>query len=231
MKTLILVSSSNAFLERNVNLLKRTDFRIVTAATGAETLRLHDQDRAQLILSELNLADMGGDELCKRVRQATSQENTAFILTCLDSPEELSRAAGSGANAWITKPIQPLVLLNLIGQYLTFPMIRSIRVRLEVSVQTSREGATFSCISRNVSTTGILLETARELAVGDRIVCRFALPGLQQIEAEGDVVRSVRMLAGGHQYGVRFTGLFSESRRMIERYISHFTMELQPAYA
>lgn len=220
MKKILLVSSSNGFLERNRNLLKRTDFRIFTATNAEDALRLQREELIDLIVAELHMTDPEGDDLIDRIRAESGGRNISIILTCLDTPHDLARASRSGANAWITRPVQPVMLLNLVGQFLTVPMIRSIRVLLDVEVMSRMDGREFSCVSRNVSATGILLETARHLAKDDRIVCTFTVPGFGRVEVEGEVVRSVTSLVGGHQYGVRFLDLSPDFRRGIEKYVT-----------
>ena len=84
----------------------------------------------------------------------------------------------------------------------------------------------FDCISIDISVTGILLETEYKLAVGDRIICRFALTGESQIEVEGDVVRSIDPHNYIHKYGVQFIGLPLACRKQIENYVESVRLKV-----
>jgi CheY-like chemotaxis protein len=221
MKKILLVSSSAAFLERNANLLKRTDCKIFTATNGADAIAAHEKEQVNLVISEIQLDDMGGDQLCTLVQNSDSLRNVVFIIACRDNQEELTRAENSGAHLLITKPIQPMQLLTTVEQILSLQMVRSRRVHLRVKVLTKKGTTSFSCISNDISITGMLIETDEFLDWSDRIVCQFQLPGGHQIEVEGEVVRSVRKLDGEHQYGIQFRDITMITRNAINEYVSN----------
>jgi response regulator RpfG family c-di-GMP phosphodiesterase len=185
-----------------------------------EALRLQREECVDLIVAELNLDDMGGDELCTLVRNDNPQRNVAFVLTCRDNPDDLVRGEQSSANALLMRPIQPMQLLKTVGQFLTVQLIRSKRAPLRVRVFSRKDNSTFYCVSHNVSVTGVLLESEERLNLGDRIECQFSLDGSRQIEVVGEVVRSVRMLDGGHQFGIHFIDLKREAYKEIDRYVN-----------
>ena len=91
---------------------------------------------------------------------------------------------------------------------------------MRVKVVGSKEHQAFQGWSHDVSTSGILLEAHERLVVGDRISCRFSLSRSCRIEAEGEVVRSVRTLDGEHRYGVRFIDLAPDFATEIETFIA-----------
>ena len=220
MKKLLLVSSSPTFLERNRNLLGRADLPIHTATTGREALLRAREESVDLIISEMKLDDMGGDELCALVLTEHRQEPVLVALVCRDTTEEVSRARQCGANACLVRPLQPLQLLETVGRLLSTSMVRNRRVSVRVKVMGRKEHREFQGWSHDVSTTGILLEATERLVIGDRISCRFSLSGPQRIEVEGEVVRSVRALDGEHRYGVRFIDLTPESGAEIETFVA-----------
>lgn len=220
MKKLLLVSSSQSFLERNCNLLKRTDVPILTAVTGKEALVRAREESVDLIISEMNLDDMGGDELCSLVLTEHRKEPVLVVLVCRDTPEEMKRARQSGANSCLARPLQPVQLLETVGQLLRTSMVRSQRVPIRVRVTGRREHLEFQGWSHDVSTSGILLEASERLVIGDLISCRFSLSRTLRIEALGEVVRSVRALDGEHRYGVRFIDLAPDFAAEIEVFVA-----------
>jgi CheY-like chemotaxis protein len=219
MKHIMLVSSSPTFLDRNRKLLNRTEFNILTAASGQDALRLRREHTVDLIVAELQLDDMGGDRLCALLRGEQQGGDTPLVLICRELAEEVARVKESGANDWVTRPVKPLQLLKTVGRFLTVEMIRSKRVPLKVKVFTKLGFKVFICSSSNVSVTGMLLESDSRLEQEELIVCRFDLPGFGMIEADAEVVRVVRSLDGTYQYGVHFETLSTEHRRQIDRYV------------
>ncbi len=220
MKKIIIVNAIHAFLERDKSILNRADFRIFTATTGKEALRIHREEKVNLIVADLDLPDMGGDVLCSEVRQESTIRNVSIILVCQDVPAELERASTCGANAWVTKPVRPEQLVESVGQLLAVSLRRGYRVLLKARVNGARESVPFFCTSHNISVSGILLETEKPLESGDCITCSFFLPGSQQIVADGEVVRLEKKPDGLIHYGVRFTDLAPHFREEIERFIA-----------
>lgn len=220
MKRILVVSSSDTFIERNSTLLRRNEFRILSAGSSADAMEIFAGEGADLILVDVHLSDMEGDRFCDLVRSTKSPEKVNIILVCRDEPEEFARLSGCGADALIAKPVKPLQLVKTVGQFLTIHMIRSRRVSLRVKVVSKKDMVEFFCISHNISVSGMLIETEYFLEVGSVIHCFFTIPGSRQVECEGEVVRTARSMDGGHQYGIQFTSLSRNDRKEIDRYIT-----------
>ena len=224
MKKILLASSSNSLLERNHNLLKRRGFQIFTASTGGEAFQFHREHRLDLIIADMQLGDMGGDLLCSKVRVEGNARNVAVIIVCHDHPDHLHRAAQCCADAMLLRPISPVQLMETVGRFLDMEMVRSKRVDFSVEVQVAdrKRGGEFTCLSRDISKSGIRLESDLPLETGSRIACRFSIPHVGVVDAEGHVVRHVVAGNGGNQYGVQFVDLTDASRRQIEAHVTRF---------
>jgi DNA-binding response OmpR family regulator len=220
MKKILLVSSSRSFLERNKTLLTRESFELFTAGGGEEALRLQEEHRFDLVLADLHLKDLEGDAVCSRLRSDENYGNTAVILICYDKAEEHERVSRCGADAKIIRPIQPEQMIETVGSLLEMQLTRTQRVIFRVRVLSKKGAVEFDCVSLDISITGILLETEHHLDIGDRIICRFTLPGASMMETEGDVVRSAKAQESSIRYGVQFVGLSLSHRREIERYVA-----------
>jgi CheY-like chemotaxis protein len=220
MKTILIVSGSPSFLERNNHLLARSEFSILTAQASDEALRLLEERDPALVIADYQLADISGEEFCARVRADGEDSRPAIILVCRELPEDLEALAACGANAVITRPVRPLQLIKTVGQFLTVQLVRSRRISLRVKVISRTDDLEFFCISHNISVTGMLIETEHHLDEGRRIVCTFSLPDSLAVETEGEIVRSARTLDGAHQYGIQFLGMSRHFRRAIDDYIA-----------
>lgn len=220
MKKILLVSSLPSFIERNQTLLRRSSFQIFSATSSADAMKLVLQETVDLLLIDLQIADMDGELFCSLLRNNSEIKALVILLVCHNSADDFARLKNSGADALIARPIKPLQLIKTVGQFLTVQMIRSRRVSLRVKVISKKDMVEFFCISHNISITGIMLETEYFLENGSKVICQITLPGSIQIEIEGEVVRSARTMDGAHQYGICFTTLTRANRQEIDRYIA-----------
>lgn len=90
-------------------------FDLITAADGQEAWDLlqHD-DKIELVITDINMPRMSGIELLQQIR-STGEDRIAslpvFIMTSADDDErDKHQALDLGANDFITKPINPIVL-------------------------------------------------------------------------------------------------------------------------
>jgi CheY-like chemotaxis protein len=220
MKKILLVNASRYFIEEGKSLLDRKDFQVFMAPSVMQALQLHHQERVNLIVSDLHLPELGGDVLCARVREETDVRTVSIILICHDVPEDLEKAARSGANVCLKKPFTPRTLLEHVEKLLAVCIRRGYRVLLRAKVKGSTDEGVFFCTSQNLSVSGILIETDRQLHAGDIINCSFYLPSAAHIVAEGEVARVERQPDGKYHSGVRFMDLEEKCRWEIENFIS-----------
>ena len=95
--------------------LRRAGFRVLEARTGQQALEMSTA-RPDLIILDVNLPDISGIEICKRVK---AEEQTARIPVLQVSATLVSteaRVAGleGGADAYLTQPIEPQELIATV---------------------------------------------------------------------------------------------------------------------
>lgn len=220
MKNILIVSSSTSFQERNGTLLRRSDFRILTAGSSSEALSFFQSEQIDLLFIDIKLDDDTGESFCARIRNTESKIRPVILLVCNDSEEDFAKLKSCGADALIARPIKPLQLIKTVGQFLSVQLVRSRRVSLRVKVISKRDTVEFFCISHNISLTGMLIETEYFLEIGSLLICQFSLPDSLDIETEGEIVRSARTMDGAHLYGIHFTTLNRRFRHEIDLYIA-----------
>jgi CheY-like chemotaxis protein len=220
MKKVLLLSGYKPFLTRNSSLLISTELQIFTAKSGGEALRLHEAYSFDLIFVDFNLEDMGGDTFCSLIRKGKNSPQVPIIITCHNVPGSIERVELCGASSILIKPIEPINLIETIGNYLDLQLVRSKRVVLKVNVLSKACHQEFVCFSHDISNAGILLETEYPLDLGTRITCKFTLPGTCLIEVEGEVTRFMTGLECEDLYGVKFVTLPTSYRRAIDKYIA-----------
>jgi CheY-like chemotaxis protein len=92
---------------------------IVTVAHNAkEALSLLETERPRLLVSDVAMPEMDGFELIGLVRQLPQGEGLpAIALTAYARDEDRQQALRSGFNDYLTKPIDPLELINVVQRY------------------------------------------------------------------------------------------------------------------
>ena len=219
MKKILLAVQYKVLLRKYTNLLTNWGFHIFATTRGAEALKLQKEHNFDLIVSDFELEDMSGCTFCSLVRKEDNSQSVQIVLTCYDIPERIERGKLSGASTIIIKPIDPIRFLEVIGDHIGLHLIRGKRVALEIVVTIKKNGKEFTCFSRDISNTGILLKSDYELNPGDRITCKFALPDFCQVEIDGDVVRYLTDLECDNLYGVKFIAIKALYKRAINHYI------------
>jgi CheY-like chemotaxis protein len=219
MKKILLVIQYKVLLSKYTNLLMNWGLHIFGTTSGVEALALQKEHNFDLIVSDFELKDMSGCNFCSLVRQAENSRHVQIILACYDIPERLERSKHSGADTIVIKPIDPVGFLEVIGDHIGLPLIRGKRVAIEIAITMNKHGQEFTCFSRDISTTGILLKSDYALKLGDLVTCKFALPDYCPVEIEGEVVRYMTDLECHNLYGVKFFAMKSLYKRTIANYI------------
>ncbi len=106
-----------------VELLTQGGFDVVAAATGAEGVRLAREHDPELVTLDLNLPDLDGIEVCRRIRESSE----AYIIMLTGRPDEIDRLVGleTGADDYLTKPFSPRELQARIAALMRRPRRRA----------------------------------------------------------------------------------------------------------
>ena len=105
---------SNASLVEQV-LSKRSQVRLVSAAEGRSGLELARQHRPDLVLLDLHLPDLGGDELLHRLKAVPELAETKVVVVSADAtPSRIRSMLDLGVEGYLTKPVDVEALLRLV---------------------------------------------------------------------------------------------------------------------
>ncbi len=219
MKKILIVDDLHTSIEKEKSILNRSDFMIFTTMSSRKALELHKSENMDLIVIELDMPELNGDELCFLVRKDPQMQQVSVIIVGTDSESDMNRFKRCQANAYITKPIRPLQLLEKVSQLLDIQERKNYRVLLKVTVNGKSPTETFFCSSQNISTSGILIETDKVLQKGDSISCSFFLPGAERISVDAEIVRIAQNGTSAFHYGGRFINLRSQYRSSIDSFV------------
>jgi two-component system phosphate regulon response regulator PhoB len=89
--------------------------RVVEAADGVTALALADEFVPELIFLDVNLPDLSGIEVCRRLRRHPRLSGASIVmLTAAAQQDDVSRGLAAGATQYLTKPFSPVRLLSLV---------------------------------------------------------------------------------------------------------------------
>lgn len=102
MKKILVVDDERAIVESLEYALERDGYKVLRAFDGAEALRIFRSQKPDLIILDLMLPTISGEEVCRLVRKESSLP--IIMLTAKDS--EIDRVVGLeiGADDYVTKP-------------------------------------------------------------------------------------------------------------------------------
>lgn len=100
--------------------LENEGYRVTTAASGTEAMRLIDEQEAEfdLIILDIMLPGLSGYAVCEALRQRGS-DVPILILSARTLPEDRTRGFDVGANQYLTKPFDLDELLSRVRNLLT----------------------------------------------------------------------------------------------------------------
>jgi CheY-like chemotaxis protein len=112
----LVIDDSRAIREAMTSMLGREGWIVDVAEDGAHALELTRQSRYDLIITDLEMPELGGFELISRLRRDARFETTPIvIITSRASPEHRRRARELGVRALVAKPITRRKLLEALS--------------------------------------------------------------------------------------------------------------------
>ena len=110
-RSLMIVDDSTTMrkiLMRTIRMSGISFDRTEEAGNGKEALDKLAAAPVDLILCDVNMPEMNGPEMVKRVRQMETCKNTKIVMVSTESSQELiDQLKADGANGYITKPFTP----------------------------------------------------------------------------------------------------------------------------
>jgi len=97
--------------------LRANGYEVISAYDGQQGLERAQKEKPDLIIMDIMLPKLTGDEVCKKLKQNKELATIPIIvLTALARRQDIKLAEQLGVDAYITKPFMPDVLLSKIGE-------------------------------------------------------------------------------------------------------------------
>ncbi|HEY7818276.1 MAG TPA: response regulator [Vicinamibacteria bacterium] len=108
-------------------LLQAEGVEVSTAADGIEAFEKARKQKFDLLLLDIGLPGLNGLEVLGRVSSLESQPKVV-MMTSDDTPETILRAVREKAYAYLTKPMSPKEMVELIRRAIAAPILPPIEV-------------------------------------------------------------------------------------------------------
>ncbi len=113
--------------------LEDAGYRVKLAENGPAALKKIDEEIPDLVLLDVSMPGLDGYEVCRRIRnRAETKDLPVIMVTGRDSVEDIVEGLDAGAYDYITKPIEPRILLARIRTQLR---VKQLQDALKKSIQ------------------------------------------------------------------------------------------------
>ena len=117
MTTVLIVDDEPNIVQLVRITLEDSHVRVLEACDGTTALDCAIALQPDLILLDVDLLDMSGLEVCRRIREAGRLASTKVVmLTAAAQQDDVARGLAAGADQYLTKPFSPVRLLSLVEQ-------------------------------------------------------------------------------------------------------------------
>ena len=87
-------------------------FEVLTASNGPDAIAICEKGGCDIVLLDVKMPKMDGFEVCRRLRTAPATTHLPIVLlTALDRPADRVRGLESGADDFLTKPVDEIALI------------------------------------------------------------------------------------------------------------------------
>jgi two-component system, chemotaxis family, chemotaxis protein CheY len=115
--TILIVDDSSTSRHQVQGALEQHGFTVVGATEGADALWKAQQQKFDLVLTDIHMPTMDGLELIIELRKLPGYRRVpVFVLTSDCSKERLAEGRRAGATAWLVKPADLPTLVKAVRQ-------------------------------------------------------------------------------------------------------------------
>lgn len=219
------VDDVNLSLEMGKLALLNTGCDVLTASNGNEAFKIASSERPDLILTDLYMPEMNGDELCEKIRQSPSLGKTpVVVITFVDDSETVERCLAAGCNEVMKKPYTKSILIGIVNKYINIICRKYERYPVDIDVAFSHDGKVISGKVHDISVEGMFVRGEEALPVGTETeFILLAGDDSGEIDVKGKIVR---LVTGQKEFafdnvpgmGVQFDHVPGDLRCVIDQY-------------
>jgi CheY-like chemotaxis protein len=218
MKKVLLANGLKKPIMEKSSFLERAGVVVLTAATNDDLLRVHKKEKADLIVTRLDLPGMKSEELFSFIRKTEGLKDVSVIMICKDTLAQRERVRQCNPNAFFTMPVKPVLLHLKMQQFLNIAPRKSYRAALAIAISGKFKDRPLPFRTENISASGMLIRAEEPLSKGDGVYFSFFLPNGSHVTGYGEISRVDKVPGepGVFLYGIRYTDVAPGVKALIE---------------
>jgi len=202
MTSILIVEDSLTQAMKLQHILERQGYSVTAARNGAEALEGLHAGLPNMVISDINMPEMDGYELCRRIKDGLeTRDLPVILLTSLSDPKDILKGLECGADNFIVKPYDEEFLLSRIQYVLANQELRKTSHGKE-GTEIFFAGQRYKLTSERIHSIDLLLSTY-ETAVQKNVALIKAKETLEtqaeelreknaQLEADLDMARELQ---------------------------------------
>ncbi|HEY4744691.1 MAG TPA: response regulator [Desulfuromonadaceae bacterium] len=111
---LLVVVNNTSHAEHLRQMLERNHYRVQVARNGGEALRIANESRPELVITDAVMPNMDGFAFCRMIKEEGLRDIPVIILSSFADQLEVIKGLESGADSLITTPFDEAFLLSRI---------------------------------------------------------------------------------------------------------------------
>ena len=116
MENILVVDDEYKIVEVIKVYLEKSRYNVITAFNGNDAIKEYENNDIDLIILDLMLPDMSGEEVCKTLRE--NSKVPIIMLTAKIQEEDALNGYNIGADDYVTKPFSPKILVSKVNAIL-----------------------------------------------------------------------------------------------------------------
>lgn len=225
-RSILLVDGSASILFSLGILLRRLEYKIQTARSAEEALRMMEDALPSIVVTDISLPNMSGTDLLKRMKDApVLKAIPVVLLTAENDPGIRETCSRLGCTAYLVKPVEPEALfrtLQAVSESIPREHIR-LKTSLKVIVGDGSVtgGAARTEFATAISEGGLYVRTLYPQPQNALTPIRVFLPN-RVVSATAVVLYSFTLGGGPFKepgMGMKFVEISDADRGMIRRFI------------
>jgi len=220
---ILLVDDTELFLDLEKSYLDRSSFTVTTARSGLEALSAIHSNRPTLVILDLLMPGMDGDEVCLKIKSDPLTNTIPIIMVCSDqSPELRERCFAAGCDAYVPKPLKKDELLEAIEKTIVIAKRRFPRIPTHILSEVKHGEKDLQLWIHSISKGGIFLEADPAPPTGIELVVTFSLPGIEEVMSAKAIVKWHGIIREGSPSGVgcQFINIDERLADIIGKYVN-----------
>jgi hypothetical protein len=180
MKKILVVEDDNIIHKLIEETLKKENYLVKNAYSGTEALTIIKNDNIDLILLDLMLPGIDGEDIIKKINKTIP----IIVISAKTSPIDKAKVLLDGANDYITKPFEKIELLARIKVQLRISNNQNKNLKYG-DIELLKDNKTMEINKNKISLTRTEYTIMRELILApNKVVTKTRLLDLISINAE-----------------------------------------------